>query len=57
MAAKKLQVLKDGKWEYVFCRNRLENKIITTNDRHKAIKAEGKRYFERHFTNDQFREV
>ena len=36
---KRLQVLINDNWEYVFCRNERDNKPITTKDRLKAQKG------------------
>ena len=36
---KKLQVLIDSKWKYVFCRNELKALPITTENKSKAIRG------------------
>jgi len=50
----KLQVFKDGQWQYVFCRNPLTG-IVTTKDRKKALDDHALAYFKKHFGNNQFR--
>ena len=50
----RLQVFKDGKWEYVFCHNRTQG-IITTKDVRKALKPRDLDYFVNHFANNEFR--
>lgn len=51
----KLQVLKNGKWEYVFCRNVLTG-IETTQNKDKALVGQGALdYFETKYANDVFR--
>ena len=51
---KKLQVLKDNKWQYVFCYNELRG-IITTENYKKALGARDLGHFQNRFANDQFR--
>jgi hypothetical protein len=49
-----LQVLQDGRWQYVFCRN--GGRIITTADRQKALHGEWDlAWFASKFGNHQFR--
>lgn len=54
---KRLQVLLDGEWKYVFCRNELERDPITTEDKKSAIKGieHSLKYFQQHFGNHEFR--
>jgi len=60
---KRLQVLLNGQWEYVFCRNDLELLPVTTKDRKKAvveIYGDGERileYYYRYFGDLEFRLV
>lgn len=56
---KKLQVLIDGQWEYVFCRNELKRNPITTNEKSKAITGDNHSltYFQRYFANLSFRVI
>jgi len=48
-----LQILIDGKWEYVFCRS--GGKVVTTKDRRKALPALDLEWFQNRFGNDTFR--
>jgi len=50
----KLQVFKDNKWHYVFCRNVTQG-IITTKVRKKALPGHALDYFRSKFANDIFR--
>jgi len=50
----KLQVFKDGNWEYVFCHNRLSG-IVITKDPKKALLKRDLKHFESKFGNDKFR--
>ena len=50
----KLQVFKNGKWAYVFCRNAAQG-IITTQDKMKALGGRDYQFFISHFANDIFR--
>ena len=51
---KRLQVLKDRKWNWVFCCNPVKG-IITTKDKAKALKPHDLEYFRNKFGNDTFR--
>ena len=53
---KRLQVLINGNWEFVFCRNSQQAKVITCN-KEKAIHgdADSLAYFQRWFVNMEFR--
>jgi len=53
---KKLQVLLNGNWEYVFCHNPVEG-IITTKKKHLALKERDLTYFENRFGNNSFRTI
>ena len=53
--SKRLQVFKDGKWQYVFCYNAQTNEIITTNDYKKALKPRDLEFFKNKYGNDKFR--
>ena len=54
---KRLQILKNGEWKYVFCisGNAPAGGIITTESREKALKHYDYEYFKSHFGNDEFR--
>ena len=54
---KKLMVLIDDKWEFVFCRNSRILEPITTKDKTKAIKASchSMQYFRMNFGNHHFK--
>jgi hypothetical protein len=54
---KRLQVLINGQWEYVFCRNELKRLPITTKDKLKAIRGneDSLKYFKNHFGSLEFR--
>jgi len=54
---KRLQVLIDNNWEYVFCRNELKRNPITTKEKNNAIRGDdnSKAYFERYFSELTFR--
>ena len=50
-----LQVLENGEWKYVFCRNELTG-VVTTQDRRKALRGKGAlEYFQTKFANSEFR--
>jgi len=51
---KRLQVLKEGQWKYVFCYNQ-HTGIVTTNKYHLALKERDLEYFKDRFGNDSFR--
>jgi hypothetical protein len=52
---KKLQIKRNGAWEYVFCQN--AGNIITTKTKRKALDAKYHLdYFRNHYGNDEFRE-
>ena len=54
---KRLQVLLNDSWEYVFCRNVLKATPIITKNKNNAIYGDNnsKAYFERYFSEYQFR--
>ena len=54
---KRLQVLENGEWKYVFCRNELKRNPITTEDKNKAIKGDehSLEYFSNKFGTHEFR--
>jgi hypothetical protein len=54
---KTLQVLINGSWEYVFCRNPLKRNPITTKDKTKAIHGDDHslEYFTNHFSEYTFK--
>jgi len=52
---KKLQVLINGQWEYVFCRSETQSSPVTTKDRRKALGADALSYFENKFANHTFK--
>lgn len=54
---KRLQVLINKKWEYVFCRNERKDLPIITNDKSKAIKGnnDSLEYFKNYFGSLEFR--
>lgn len=54
---KRLQVLMDNDWQFVFCRNELKRDPIVTADKTKAIRGDehSLAYFQNHFGNHQFR--
>lgn len=54
---KRLQVLINNRWEYVFCRNERKDIPIITKNRLKAIKGDkhSKEYFENKFGSLKFR--
>lgn len=54
---KRLQVLENGEWKYVFCRNELKRNPITTDDKSKAIKGDDHslEYFSNKFGAHEFR--
>lgn len=56
---KRLQVLIDNNWHYVFCRNFLKRLPILTENRLKAIRGNehSLKYFQDHFSELQFRIV
>lgn len=56
---KRLQVLVNEQWEYVFCRNELKRKPIVTQDKMKAIKGdkESLKYFKDNYGDLEFRIV
>ena len=60
---KRLQVLINGEWQYVFCKNELRNTPITTKDKSKAIRekyGDGERIlesFKRQYGNLNFKLV
>jgi len=53
--AKKLQVLINNEWKWVFCRNELKKDPITTENRLKALPGRAILYFQEKFANHQFR--
>ena len=58
---KKLQVLIDNQWQYVFCRNQIRWDPITTKEKRKALPIHFDQvetclsYFQRHFSEHKFR--
>jgi len=56
---KKLQVLINDSWEYVFCRNELKKLPITTKDKTKGIHGDENslKYFQRFYSELDFRIV
>jgi hypothetical protein len=51
-----LQVKRDGKWLYVFCRVMPHGAIATTNTRAKALSAKRDlEWFRNEYGNDEFR--
>lgn len=54
---KRLQVLMNGEWEYVFCRNEKKANPITTKDNTKAIKGDehSLNYFQTQYASHIFR--
>lgn len=54
---KRLQVLVEDEWKYVFCRNELKRNPITTEDETKAIKGDEQSldYFKTKFASHEFR--
>lgn len=51
----KLQVLLNGQWHYVFCRNERKPDPVTTKDRRKALHAQALAYFQAKFSEHVFR--
>jgi len=53
---KRIQVKIDGQWKYLFCYCVNQgNKLITTDNRQKALKYYDLEYFQSHYANDEFR--
>jgi hypothetical protein len=52
---KRLQVLLNNKWEYVFCRNVLYYDPIITRNRAKALSASALPYFQARYASHSFR--
>lgn len=54
---KRLQVMENGEWKYVFCRNELKRNPITTEDKTKAIQGDehSLAYFSSKFGSHEFR--
>ena len=52
---KKLEVMIDGEWHFVFCRNPLKALPVTTKDYRKALPDSAKDYFEKHFSELHFK--
>lgn len=54
---KRLQVLLNDEWEYVFCKNELLINPIITKNKTKAIKGNENslNYFQKYFGNHKFR--
>ena len=50
-----LQVFRDGRWQYVFCRAMPGNKVATTECRGNALGERDLEFFTNKFGNDQFR--
>ncbi len=55
MKDKRLQILKNGKWEYVFCRLMPNHTVISGCEKKKALKPRDLKFFQDHFANDVFR--
>jgi len=53
---KRLQVLKDQKWEYVFC-YMPTGELKTTKDRKKALLKRDQEFFANKYGNDVFRSI
>ena len=51
---KRLQILRNGEWQWVFCQT-YDSQIIITKDRRKAIKPFDLGYFASKYGNEQFR--
>ena len=55
---KRLQMLENGKWKFVFAYSGdIKGKIITTENRKKALSGIDLEYFQAHFANHQFRSI
>lgn len=54
MKDRRLQVLIENAWKYVFCHNQ-QTGLVTTNKRHKAVKGHGMQYFQMKYANRMFR--
>lgn len=52
---RKLEVLLDGRWQYVFCRKMPDDKPMPTATRWKALPDFHLEWFQNHFANHQFR--
>ncbi len=55
MRDKRLQILKNGKWEYVFCRLMPNHTVISGCEKKKALKPRDLDFFRNEFGNDVFR--
>ena len=53
----RLQIFKNGQWEYVFCHGRDRCEIITTKKPKLALKERDLEYFQNKFGNDIFRVI
>ena len=54
---KRLQVLLNDEWQYVFCRNELFQDPITTKNKSKAVDRHGLNYFISKYANHNFQVV
>ena len=54
---KRLQVLQNGKWEYVFCYSGDYGNIVITKDKQKALPGIDIDFFSNKFGNDTFRVI
>jgi hypothetical protein len=54
-AAKALQVRVDGNWHWVFCRAMPSRKVITTEEKRKALLPRDLDFFRNEFPEQEFR--
>lgn len=52
----KLQVLMDGKWYWVFCRNGDTGKLVLSSTKENAIPAHAIEYFQAKFPHLEFKQ-